>query len=92
MSPTVFENGLPAASVCSLPADKETGCVGKVDVSRLGVVVDGSRVDQVLDGHHVLVAGLHVHVQTPDDSRPALAVEQEQVVFGLYTHKACRKC
>lgn len=47
------------------------------------MVVDRTRVDQVLDGLHVLVAGLHIHVQTSDDPRTSLAVEQKEVFFGL---------
>lgn len=89
--PTVFKNGLPTAPVYFLTPDEETRGVGKVDVSRFGVEVDGPRVDQVLDGLHVLVAGLDVHVQASDDSRPALPVEQEQIVFGLCDYKRNRQ-
>lgn len=88
---TVFENRLPTASVYFLTPDEETGGVGKVDVSRFGVEVDGPRVDQVLDRLHVLVAGLDVHVQASDDSGTALPVEQEQIVFGLCDFKRDRQ-
>lgn len=48
------------------------------------MVVNGSRVDQVLDWNHVLITGLDVHIQSSDDPRTPLAVEQEEIVFGLY--------
>lgn len=88
---TVFKNRLPTASVYFLTSYEETRGVGKVDVSRFGVEVDGPRVDQVLDWLHVLVAGLDVHVQASDDSGTALPVEQEQIVFGLCNFKRDRQ-
>lgn len=48
------------------------------------MVVNSSRVDQVFDWHHVLIAGLDVHVQASYDPRTPLTVEQEKIVFGLY--------
>ena len=83
IQPTVFEYRFPPGAVDLLPANQEAGGVGEVDVSRLGVVVDGPWVDQVLDGNHVLVAGLDVQIQAPNDPRTPLPVEQEEVVFGL---------
>lgn len=53
-------------------------------MSHFCVVVDGSRVDQVLNWHYVLITGLDVHIQASDDARAPLAVEQEQIIFGLY--------
>lgn len=81
---TIFQYSLSAASIYFLPPNQEAGGVSKVDVSQLCVVVDGSRVDQVFDRHHVLVTGLDVHVQASDHSRTPLTVEQEDIVFGLY--------
>lgn len=88
---TVFKNRLPTTPVDFLTSDEETSGVGKVDVTRFGVKVDGSRVDQVLDWLHVLVAGLDVHVQASDDSGTALPVEQEEIVFGLCNLKNNRQ-
>ena len=81
--PTIFEYCFPPRAINLLPANQEAGGVGEVDVSRLGVVVDGPRVDQVLDGHHVFVARLDVQIQAPNDPGTPLPVEQEEVVFGL---------
>lgn len=82
--PTIFEYRLSAVSIYFLSANKETGGVSKVDVPRFCVVVDGSRVDQVLDWHDVLITGLDIHIQASDDPGTPLAVEQEEIVFGFY--------
>lgn len=79
---TVFENCLSAASIQFLPADKETGGVSKVNVPQFCMVVDCTRVDQVHNGLHVLIAGLDIHVETSDDPGTSLAVEEEEVFFG----------
>lgn len=81
--PTIFEYSLSAISIYFLSANQETGGVSKVDVTRFCIVVDCSRVDQVLDGHDVLIAWLYIHIQTSDDPGTPLTVEQEQIVFGL---------
>lgn len=80
---TVFENRLSAVSIELLSADKETGGVSKVNVPQFGMVVDCPRVDQVHNRLHVLIAGLYIHVETSDDPRTSLAIEQEEVFFGL---------
>lgn len=81
---TVFKYCLSAASIYFLPPDQETCGVSKVNVSQFGVVVYGSGVDQVLDGLHVLVAGLDIHIKAPNDARTPLPVEQEEIILGLY--------
>lgn len=80
---TIFQNGLSAASIQFLSADKETSGVSKVNVSQFCIVVDCTRVDQVHNWLHVLIAGFYIHVETSDDPRTSLAVEQKEVFFGL---------
>lgn len=54
------------------------------------MVVNSSRVDQVLDWDHVLITGLDVHVQASYDPWTPLTVEQEKIVFGLYKSRKDR--
>lgn len=82
--PTIFKYCLSAASIYFLPANEETGGVSKVDMSQFCIVVYGSWVHQVFNWLHVLIAGLDIHIQASDDARTPLAVEQEEIVFGLY--------
>ncbi len=60
--PTIFEYCLSAISIYFLSPNKETSGVSKVDVSHFCVIVDGSRVNQVLNWLHVLIAGLDIHI------------------------------
>ena len=77
-----LQDGVPITAVYLLSPDDVAGGVGVVDELAGGVVVQGAGVHQVLDGDHVLVGHLGVHVHAPDDARPAFTVHQEQLVFG----------
>lgn len=81
--PTIFENRLSTTSVYFLTSDEKACCVGKVDVSRFCVEVNGSWVDQVLYRLHVLITGLDIHIEPSNDSRTSLAIEQEEIIFWL---------
>ena len=80
---TDFEYSLSAAPVDFLSADRKAGGVGEVYVAGFCVEVQGPWADQILDLHHVLIAGLNIHVQASDDTGPAFPVEQEQLVLGF---------
>lgn len=80
---TIFENSFPAASVNFLPANQKARSVGEVNVSGFGVIVEGSRVHQVLNRNNVLVGGLHVHIQATDYARSSFSIEEEKIFLGF---------
>lgn len=47
------------------------------------MVVNCTRVDQVHNWLHVLIARLYIHVETSDDPRTSFAVEEKEIFFGL---------
>lgn len=47
------------------------------------MVVQCSRIHQVLDWEHVFIAGLYVYIQATDYSRAALAIEKEEIILRL---------
>lgn len=77
---TVLQYGVSLRAIDLLAADNVAGGVGKVDELAGGVEIQSSGVHQVLDGNHVLVRHLGVHVHAPDDSRAAFTVDQEELV------------
>lgn len=88
---TIFEYRLSAASIYFLPPNKKTSCVSKVDVSQFCMVINRSRVNQVLNWYHVLITGLDVHIQASDNPRTTLTVEKEEIVFWPYESKKREK-
>ena len=78
---TFLEDGVPLRAIDLLPADEEAGGVGKVDELALGVEVQCPGVHQVLDGDHVLVGHLGIHVHAPDNPRTTFTVDQEELVL-----------
>lgn len=77
---TVLQYGVSLRAIDLLAANNVAGGVGKVDELAGGVEIQSSGVHQVLDGNHVLVRHLGVHVHAPDDSRAAFTVDQEELV------------
>lgn len=82
---TLFENGVPLCPINLLSANDVAGGVGKINELALGMKVQSSGVHQILDGDHVLIWHLGVHVHTPDDSRATFTIDQEELVFGFWS-------
>lgn len=80
---TIFENSFPAAPISLLSSYQETCGVCEVNKSCFSMVVQCSRIHQVLDWEHVFIAGLYVYIQAADYSRSALPIEKEEIILGL---------
>lgn len=78
---TFFHNSIPFCSINFLSPDDVAGGVRKVDELALSVEVQSSRVHQILDGDHVFVWHLGIHVHAPDDPWATFAVDQEELML-----------
>lgn len=80
---TFLQNSIPLCPINLLSANDVAGGVGEVNEFACGVKVQSSGVHQILDGDHVLVRHLGVHVHAPDDAWAAFTVDQEELVLGF---------
>lgn len=78
---TILHYDVSLSAINFLAADDVAGGISKIDEFSLSVEVQCSWVIQVLNGDDVLVINPSVHVHTPDDTRPAFTVHQEELML-----------
>lgn len=80
-SPTFLQDRIPLRSINLLSPNDEVGGISKVDELAPSMEVQSSGVHQILDGDHVLIWNLGVHVHAPDDPRAAFSIDQEELML-----------
>lgn len=78
---TILHYDVSLSAIDLLATDDVAGGISKIDEFGLSVEVQCSWVIQVLNRDDVLIIHPGVHVHSADDSRPAFAVHQEELVL-----------
>lgn len=70
-----------------MPSNDVAGGISKVNELALGMKVQSSGVHQILDGDHILIWHLGIHVHTPDYPWATFAIDQEELMLWFCSKK-----